>query len=60
MHSSGLSSVAGAKPTGAKLKAAPVSIKIPQAALFLRSTPKMLLLLLCIGDLKAGKLVVVA
>ena len=40
--------------------AAPVSTKIPQAAVFLVPIPKLLVLLLSFGDLPAGKFVVEA
>ena len=50
--SNGLSSVSWAKPQGAKLIAAPVSIKMLQAALFLVPIPK-LLVLLWLGHLQA-------
>ena len=59
MPSKGLSSDWEAKSFGATLMAAPVSIKIPKAAVFLVPMPKMLLLLLCSWDL-AGKFVVEA
>ena len=65
MLSKGLSSTCEAKSFGATLRAAPVSIKIPKAAVFLVPMPKLLLLLLlllllCSWDLSAGKFVVEA